>query len=70
MAIFTQRLVSLPDFAGALHRGLAAFGDALTSIVEHNGRLRRMQWLQDMSDEELAERGLKREDIVRHVFGD
>ncbi|MFU1478479.1 DUF1127 domain-containing protein [Roseovarius sp. C7] len=70
MAIFTQRLVSLPDFAGALHRGLAALGDALTSIVEHNGRLRRMQWLQDMSDEELAERGLKREDIVRHVFGD
>ncbi|EAP78062.1 hypothetical protein ISM_07195 [Roseovarius nubinhibens ISM] len=51
-----------------MHRGFAAFGDALVSIVEHNGRLRRMQMLQDMSDDELAACGIKREDIVRIVF--
>ena len=68
MAFLTQRLVSLPDLAGAVHRGFGAFGDALVSIVEHNGRLRRMQMLQDMSDDELAACGIKREDIVRIVF--
>ncbi|SFD93417.1 DUF1127 domain-containing protein [Roseivivax sediminis] len=44
--------------------------DAMVIIAESNPRLRRVEQLQAMSDEKLAEMGLKREDIVRHVFKD
>ena len=37
---------------------------------EANPRLRRIEALQKLSDAELAERGIRREDIVRHVFHD
>ncbi len=42
----------------------------LVSIAESNGRMRAVERLNAMSDQELAARGLKREDIVRHVFRD
>lgn len=37
-------------------------------ITEANSKSREVQFLQSLSDQELAARGLKREDIVRHVF--
>jgi uncharacterized protein YjiS (DUF1127 family) len=42
--------------------------NALVSMGESNSLVRQMQALQDLSDAELAERGIKREDIARHVF--
>ncbi|ETX30538.1 hypothetical protein [Roseivivax isoporae] len=39
-------------------------------LAESNSRLRRMQALNAMSDAELARRGIRREDIARHVFAD
>ena len=36
-------------------------------IGESNSMTRRIAELQDLTDEQLAQRGLKREDIVRHV---
>lgn len=44
--------------------------NALASISESNVRVKEVQRLNDMSDEQLAGHGLKREDIVRHVFRD
>lgn len=50
----------------------AGFGTAimntLTSIGEANSRMREVEYLQSLSDEALAERGLKRDEIVSYVF--
>ncbi len=42
----------------------------LVTIAESNSRVRRVNYLNSLSDAELAQRGLRREDIVRHVFAD
>ena len=47
--------------------GIAPF---LVMMAEANPRLRQAEALAALSDAELAERGLKREDIARQVFGD
>lgn len=44
--------------------------NGLLYLGEHNSRVQKLNRLMDLSDEELARRGLKREDIVRHVFSD
>ena len=48
----------------------SAFGRAMIVAAENSSRMRRIEAFNAMTDEELAERGLKREDIVRHVFRD
>lgn len=53
-----------------LTRMLSGIGHALVAMGEANPRLKRIDALQRMSDEQLAERGIRREDIVRHVFHD
>ncbi|WP_050929251.1 leucyl-tRNA synthetase [Aestuariivita boseongensis] len=47
-----------------------AMGEALVTLSETNSRVRRVEALQALSDDQLAAKGLKREDIARHVFGD
>jgi hypothetical protein len=44
--------------------------EALVSISETNHRVAEVERLQALSDAELAKRGLRREDIARHVFRD
>lgn len=51
-------------------RFLAAIGRGIVASVESNSRLRTVQHLQAKTDAELADIGLKRDDIVRHVYGD
>lgn len=46
------------------------FMEFLVTIAESNGRMRRVEFLSNLSDDELKARGLRREDIVRHVFAD
>ena len=53
----------LLDLIYGLGRGLVAIG-------ENNARVREMERLQALSDDQLAARGLTRETIVRHVFRD
>lgn len=64
--------ISTPS--AGLNATIAAFfsqlGDVMTVAMESNPRLRRVHALQALNDDELAARGLKREDIVRHVFHD
>ena len=48
----------------------AAIGRGLVRMGENSSRYRRLQALSALSDEALAERGLRRENIARHVFAD
>ncbi len=45
-------------------------GGLFLSISEANHRMHQVERLQAKSDAELAELGLRREDIARHVFHD
>lgn len=58
------------SFTQALGAFFASIGRGLVAMGANSGRYRRLQALSAMSDAELAARGLKREDIVRHVFAD
>ena len=53
---------------------LRALGEAilgtLVRIAENNSRLREAERLNALTDDQLAARGLKREEIARHVFRD
>ncbi|MEN9061681.1 DUF1127 domain-containing protein [Ponticoccus litoralis] len=44
--------------------------NALVMVAEANGRVKQIEHLQSMSDAELARRGIKRDEIVYHVFRD
>ena len=46
------------------------FLNTLARVAESSHRMREIERLQAMSDEELAERGLKRDGIAHHVFRD
>jgi uncharacterized protein YjiS (DUF1127 family) len=57
----------------ALHpvsRFLALIGEALVSFGEGQARIRQVDALQALSDAELAQRGIRRQDIARLVFAD
>ena len=43
---------------------------ALISVAEAQSRVRQVEFLQSLSDEELKNRGLTRERIVHRVFSD
>ena len=49
-------------------RVLTAIFDALVRIGEANPAMRRIEELSALSDEELAARGLRRQDIAAHVL--
>ncbi|MEB3419553.1 DUF1127 domain-containing protein [Salipiger marinus] len=70
MAFLTASASDHTTSGSAIGRFFSAIGNALVAIGEANPRLRRVEALQRLSDEQLAARGLKREDIVRHVFRD
>ncbi|MEX0287181.1 MAG: DUF1127 domain-containing protein [Paracoccaceae bacterium] len=65
--------VSAPLSHGFFHRiadALLAVGKAMMAMSAANERIRKVELLNAMSDEELATRGIRREDIARHVFAD
>ena len=47
-----------------------AFGNAVVKLSEASSRAQLVEKLQNMSDAELAERGITRDQIVHHVFRD
>ena len=69
MANITTNTHSAP-WGISLRGVFRAMGEALVTLTEANTRVRRAEALQALSDDELAAKGLKREDIPRHVFGD
>jgi len=56
--------------AGVIARFFSAFGAAMVHLGENSQKMRQINALQALSDEELASRGLKREDIARYVMSD
>lgn len=63
----TDFAVSTPSFFQNL---TASIGSFFSAVIEARGRQDQIQALEDLSDVELANLGLRREDIVRHVFRD
>jgi len=51
-----------------LTKPLTATFNFLIALAESNQRLRLATELNEMTDAQLAEKGLRREDIVHHVF--
>ncbi|MHA6346441.1 DUF1127 domain-containing protein [Roseivivax sp. CAU 1761] len=49
---------------------LSRIGSFFVLVAESNSRYRRVEFLSSLSDAELEARGIRREDIVRHVFAD
>ena len=49
---------------------LERIGNFFISIAENDHRIKKVDFLNGLSDAELAKRGIRREDIVRHVFAD
>lgn len=64
--VSTTHIPTTNSIASFLNRVL----EGLISISETNYRIVEVERLQAMSDAELAKRGLRREDIARHVFRD
>ena len=56
-----------PGFFSRLGERLA---NAIDAAQRSNQRVRELERLSALSDEQLAEQGLRREDVVRHVFRD
>lgn len=54
----------------SVRRWFAAIGRAFVRMSIPHARMNQVQALQKLSNEQLAERGLRREDIARHVFRD
>ena len=57
---------------GVLHSiadGFRAIGRALMTVPHAQEKMRQVEALLALSDEELAQRGLRRHDIARYVFG-
>lgn len=66
--------ISHPGIAAKLARPFQAvlngIGWFFVQSMENNSRLRQVDYLSSLSDDELADRGLTRDRIVHHVFKD
>lgn len=68
MAYTTTQNGAAAPLMGPVARFFSIIGNALVSLGESNSKIRQVDALNAMSDEELARRGIQRQDIVRHVF--
>ncbi|KJZ19902.1 DUF1127 domain-containing protein [Loktanella sp. S4079] len=69
MAFFTDTVSAQPQ-PGILSKIGATIASAFSRIIEAQDRSDEVRRLNDMSDAQLAELGIKRNEIVRHVFRD
>ena len=69
IAATTQTAVSVRSPFTVLKRSLSAIFNGLINVAEANPRYRRIQPLQALSDEQLAQKGRRRQDTVMSVFG-
>jgi uncharacterized protein YjiS (DUF1127 family) len=70
MAYITAPTTNAIARPSRLMRGLAAIGAFFISYAEMRSRREMVEALLRLTDEELAARGLTREDAVAHVFSD
>ncbi len=60
----------LPAKSNPIAGFFSGFFSALVRVAESNTRVTEVEKLQSLSDEELAAKGIRRDDIVRHVYRD
>lgn len=70
MAHTTTHIPASGSILAPVAKFFSALGTAFVSMGEASSKMRQVNALQALSDEELADRGLKREDIARYVFSD
>ena len=74
MAYHDAHTASATDLPHRLLDGIKAvfsfIGMSLVAAAQANRRVKLVEQLSAKSDAELAEMGMRREDIVRHVFAD
>jgi uncharacterized protein YjiS (DUF1127 family) len=70
MAHITTHTPDAPSIHGMVQAVLASIGAGLTHMIESNSKVRLAQALAELSDAELADRGLKRSEIAHFVFAD
>lgn len=70
MSITSAPFLSARNVLAQLAETFKAIGSSLVRASEASSRIHHVQALQAMSDSELSDRGIKREDIVHHVFKD
>lgn len=68
-SITTHTQTTAPVF-GFVRTVFSSIADGVQSIVWASDAARQVNALMDLSDAELAERGLKRRDIAQYVFSD
>ncbi len=68
MAFYTDTIQSRPTNRTASIRG--ALSNAVRRIVASQNRSAEVQRMQALSDRELADMGLSRDTILRHVYRD
>jgi len=64
---------TVPTVNGILNllaKPFTALGKGLIAIADANSRSQTLDTLMAMSDTELSKRGLKRDQLVHHVFSD
>ncbi|KMK66619.1 hypothetical protein [Puniceibacterium sp. IMCC21224] len=59
-----------PNRGNVIGEIFKTIGRGLVRIAESNRKIQEVERLQAMSDEQLANRGLKRDEIVHYVFRD
>ena len=59
-----------PRADSAVRRFFTGLGNGMAAYIERNARTDEILRYQNMSDADLAARGIAREDIVRHVYRD
>ena len=59
-----------PGLRARLDAFFATIGQGMNAYMESRSRMHQINRLNALSDEELAEMGLKRDEIPRHVFRD
>ncbi|MCG3267437.1 DUF1127 domain-containing protein [Yoonia sp. I 8.24] len=69
MAFFTDTAAAQSQ-PGILSKIGSGFVAAMTRIMDAQDRSPEVRRLEALSDSELAEMGIKRDDIIRHVFRD
>lgn len=70
MAHVAQQTSHNPSLLRSLSASLEAVFNAFLRIGQVGSRAKQVEALNALSDEELAKRGVSRQEIVRHVFAD
>ena len=68
--ILSREITATRNVLAAIGRGIHRVMHAMVENATVMERMRRVQALHALSDEDLAKRGIRREDIVRNVFSD